>query len=407
MNRPQTADQALVRKLNTATVMECIRLNAPLSRAELATHTGLNRSTISSIIDDLIDQGFVHETALQFPTIGRPGVLLQLNPEGGFAIGVEIGVDFLSVMLTNFVAEVLWRKTIPIQPDAPQIEILEHAENLIEQAMTHELARPLRPLGIGVAVPGLVDARQGKLVFAPNLKWADTPLRLIWMRRFNLPVFIENEANCAALSELFFGIAHNVNNFIYLATGVGLGGGIVVDGRLLRGAHGFGGEIGHTKIYEGGERCGCGRLGCWETYVSAWAVIRQTRQKLENSPESILHQLVDRHLDQITLATLAEAAEKNDPVALSVLSETAHHLAVGTANLINIFNPELVVLGGGFNLCSAWLIPVIKAEIQENILPPLREGIQIKASALGLEASVLGAVALVLDDIVREPLYGI
>jgi predicted NBD/HSP70 family sugar kinase len=338
MNRPQTADQALVRKLNTATVMECIRLNAPLSRAELATHTGLNRSTISSIIDDLIDQGFVHETALQFPTIGRPGVLLQLNPEGGFAIGVEIGVDFLSVMLTNFVAEVLWRKTIPIQPAAPQIEILEHAENLIEQAMTHELARPLRPLGIGVAVPGYRGPVGG--VFAPNLKWTDTPLRLIWMHRFNLPVFIENEANCAALSELFFGIAHNVNNFIYLATGVGLGGGIVVDGRLLRGAHGFGGEIGHTKIYEGGERCGCGRLGCWETYVSAWAVIRQTRQKLENSPQSILHQLVDGHLDQITLATLAQAAEKNDPVALSVLNETAHHLAVGTANLINIFNPK-------------------------------------------------------------------
>lgn len=409
MNRPQTADQALVRKLNTSIVMESVRLNAPLSRAELAARTGLNRSTISSIIDELIDQGFVHETTRQDPKVGRPGMLLQLNPEGGYAIGIEIGVDFISVVLTNFVAEVLWRQWIAINPEEPQIAILERAEDLISQAMAHETARSLRPLGIGVAVPGLVDARQGKLIFAPNLKWKDMPLRLMWMRRFSLPVFVENEANCAALGEYFYGAAHSVDNFIYLTAGVGLGGGIMIDGHLFRGADGFAGEIGHVSIYRDGDLCGCGRRGCWETYVSARAILHKVRQKLEQEPElrvgSIIPQLLNDNLDQITIETIVQAAELNDPLALSALREVGEHLAVGISNLINIFNPQLVVLGGVLSLCGPWLIPTIQAGIQVNILPPLREGVRVEASTQRLDASVLGAVALVLDDIVREPFY--
>ena len=405
MNRPQTADQALVRKLNTSTVMDCIRLSAPLSRAELAVRTGLNRSTISSIIDGLIEMGFVHETVRQDPKIGRPGMLLQLNPEGGFAVGIELGVDFITVVATNFVAQVLWRIRTPIHPGDPQIAILEQAEQTISQALVHGRSLGLRPLGIGAGVPGLVDARQGKLVFAPNLKWVDVPVRLMWMRRFDLPVFVENEANCAALGEFFYGVAHGVNNFVYLKTDVGLGGGILLDGHVFRGADGFGGEIGHMTLYEGGEVCGCGRRGCWETYVSSPKVVERVRRKLSEGAQSVMSQFVGNDLGQLTIDVLVQAARQNDPLALQELQEVGRHLAVGVANLINVFNPEMVVLGGELSPCGPWLIPVIDAYLQENILPPLRESIRLEVSSQGLDASVIGAVALVLDDIVREPLY--
>jgi len=406
MNKLRISDQAFVRELNTSVVMDHIRLYAPLSRAELATRTGLNRSTISVIINELIERGFVQETTRQDPTIGRPGLLLQFNPDGGFAVGVEIGVDFISVILTNFVAEILWRKTEDVAPSwSSHIAMMERADELINQAMQEGTSRNLRALGIGVGVPGLVDARQGKLVYAPNLKWVDLPLRLIWMSRFNLPVFVENEANCAALGEHFYGVAHDVNNFIYLKTGVGLGGGILVDGQLFKGAQGFGGEVGHTSLYGDGEPCGCGRTGCWETYVRPVAILHQACQRLRSGASQHLLDQLGGDPERLTLEMLVQAARQDDPLALAVFKEVAVHMGVGVANLVNTFNPELIVLGGALTTCSPWLIPDIQKMLQESVLQPLRESIRVEASAQGLDAPVLGAVALVLANILREPLY--
>ncbi len=407
MNKLKISDQAFVRELNTSVVMDYIRLYAPLSRAELATRTGLNRSTISIITNELIERGFVQETTRQDPTIGRPGLQLQFNPDGGFAIGLEIGVDFICIVVTNFIAEVLWRKTEDVAPQSSHITVMERAEELINEAMQVGAAHNLRALGIGVGVPGLVDSRQGKLVYAPNLNWVDLPIRLIWMSRFNLPVFVENEANCAALGEHFYGAAHDVNNFIYLKTGVGLGGGILVDGQLFKGSQGFGGEVGHTSLYGDGVLCGCGRRGCWETYVSPITVLRQVREKLRAGGSVRLLELAGGDPQCVTLSMLTQAAQQGDALALETFKELATHMGVGIANLVNTFNPELIVLGGALTACSQWLIPDIQKYLQEMVLYPLREHIRVEASARGTDAPVLGAVALVLDNILREPLYSI
>jgi len=407
MSRQKTADQSYVRELNTSIVMDCIRLYAPISRADLAARTGLNRSTISLIIDELIDRGFVRETTREDSKIGRPGILLQFDPNGGFAVGVEIGVDFLSVILTNFIGEVLWRNHQIIDQKDGQIAILERAENCIEEAVSYGKDLGLRPLGIGVGIPGLVDARLGKLVFAPNLRWTDVPIRLIWMRRFNLPVFVENEANCAALGEYFYGVAHDVKDFIFLKTGVGLGGGIMIGGNLFRGASGFAGEIGHMTLYADGEQCGCGRKGCWETYVRPSSLLKEVACRLKDGEKSVITDMVDHNPDQVTMEMVVKAAQQNDTVALSAIENLGEHLAVGISNLINVFNPELVVLGGALSLTSRWLIPVINASLESNILPPLRKTIRIESSSETDDACLLGAIALVLDDILREPLNAV
>ncbi|HZU86395.1 MAG TPA: ROK family protein, partial [Anaerolineaceae bacterium] len=282
---------------------------------------------------------------------------------------------------------------------------MQQAENLIEEAMNYGAELGLRPLGIGVGVPGLVDTRQGKLVFAPNLKWSDMPIGLIWMRRFNLPVFVENEANCAALGEYFYGAAHNVNVFIHLTTGIGLGGGIMINGHLYKGVNGFAGEIGHMTIYQNGEVCGCGRHGCWETYVSPRAMLQRVRQMLVGVKDSQVLVLAGGDPEKITEEIVIEAARQNDPVALGVLHEMGEHLGVGIANLVNIFNPEMIVLGGALSHASPWLFPVIRSVLKDNVLPPLRDTIRIEASAQGVNACVVGAASLVLDDLLREPLY--
>jgi glucokinase-like ROK family protein len=404
MNKYKISDQAFVREFNTSVVMDHLRLYAPISRAELAVHTGLNRSTITLIINELIDRGFVHETERQDARIGRPGMLLQFNPNGGFAIGVEIGVDFLSVILTNFVADVLWKRHETIAPGTDRIAMMELTENIIGQAFAYGKEINLRPLGIGVGIPGLVDASQGKLVFAPNLKWAEIPVRLIWMSRFNVPVFVENEANCAALGEYFYGVAHDTKDFIYLKTGVGLGCGIVVGGRLFKGTNGFAGEAGHITLYKGGEICGCGRRGCWETYISPPSIIHSVVSRINQGTASIISDLVRGDLSKVTLNTLVEAAELKDPVACSVFDETGEHLGIGIANLVNIFDPGLIVLGGALSLCGKWLVPVIHQVLQENVLPPLRDNVRVEITARGEDACTIGAAALVLDDLLREPM---
>ncbi len=402
-----TANQLLVRRLNTVSVMEVLRLYAPLSRAELSVRTGLNPSTVSSIVSELINSAFIQETILQDARIGRPGMLLELNPNGGGAVGVEIGVDFLSIVLTNFTAEVLWRKREKHIELEPQVRLLEKAESLISEALDVCKSRGLRPLGIGVGVPGLVDIHLGKLVFAPNLSWKDTPLRLIWTNRFNLPVFVENEANSGAMGEFFYGVAHGMDDFIYLSTGIGLGGGIVIGGKLFKGSNGYAGEIGHTTIYEGGELCGCGSHGCWETYVGPRYMIQRIRQTLQDGHQSLLNQLVQGDLSRLTVDMVIQAADAGDSIALAALTEVGTHLGVGVANLINIFNPELVVVGGVLSPASPWLIPIIQESILIRALPPLVENVKIVPSQLGLDSCVMGAVALVLDDVLREPLYAV
>ena len=401
---PTTADQVLVRKLNTSLIMDCLRTRRPISRAGLSTATGLNRSTVSSVINDLLEENLVREIGLQPSERGRPGILLELNPDGGCAVGVEIGVDFVSVVLTDFIAHVLWRKHIASDPKDEQGVIIGRVEDIIQRALSIGKEHGLRHLGIGLGVPGLVDIQQGNLVFAPNLGWCEVPFRQLWTQRFQVPVFVENEANAAALGEYYFGIAHNVQNLIFLSAGVGLGGGIIIKGRLFRGSSGYAGEIGHMTVDPNGELCGCGKRGCWETVVGPRAIVRRVREALETGGKSQISTLVGNDLSRIDVGIVVQAAQAGDPIARAALEEVGVQLGIGIGNLVNTFNPEMVVLGGALSLASPFLLPVIEETVREHALEQPRQIVKVAASAHGADACVMGAVALVLDEILREPM---
>jgi glucokinase-like ROK family protein len=403
-NRRATADQMLVRKHNTAIILDCLRRNAPLSRADLSNRTGLNRSTVSSIVHELIRQHLVRETELQKIKLGRPGMALELSPDGACAIGAEVGVDFISILLADFVAQPIWRKRIAINSKLGQSAFMECVGDALQEALAQAQAHDSRPLGIGVGVPGLVDVVKGELKFAPNLKWSNLPLREILMGRFDIPVFVENDANAAALGEYYFGVAREAENFIYLNAAVGLGGGIVLGGKLFRGSGGYAGEVGHISVDVDGELCGCGRRGCWELMVGPRAVVRQIRTTLRNGAPSLISELAGNDLESITFGQVIEAAEAGDAVARDALREVGKWLGIGIANLVNVFNPELVVLGGA--LAQAWniVIPVIQATVQEQAMQPSQQVLKIATSAHGSEACAVGAAALVLDEILRYPL---
>ncbi len=245
---PAKALPGVVRTHNAAVVLHQLRLHAPLSRADLAKRIGLNRSTVSSIVTQLLGAGLIHETDPQRDKLGRPGLSLAINPLGGCAVGVEIEPTGVRVVLTDFMAKSIWRRSVQVDEGEPQDTYLHCAEEMVRQALLHAQVQGLRVLGIGVALPGLVDVNCGELRYAPSLRWHNIPFRSRWSKRFGLPILIENNANAAALGESYFGIGQDIPNFLYIGAGATMGGGIVMNGELFRGRGGFAGEMGHMTL---------------------------------------------------------------------------------------------------------------------------------------------------------------
>lgn len=399
------ADQNLVKRLNSALILDQLLALAPQSRANLAHLTGLNRSTISSLVSDLIDQGLIREVGLEAAfTRGRPGMLLELNPGGGCVVGIEINVDYLTVILTDFTAHTLWRRHVEIDLNTPREAVLTLAESLIYEALRVGTVHSLSPLGIGLGVPGLVDTEHGTLKYSPNQGWQNLPFRDLWGQKFGVPLYIENDGNASALGEYYFGVAKGIENFLFLSTGIGLAGGLMLDGQLYRGAGGYAGEVGHIIVESGGDLCSCGRRGCWETLVGPRAVIQGIVHALARGAPSLIPQMVGGHLDQITMYVVVEAADRGDQLALDTLANIALNLGTGIANLINLFNPEMIVLGGSLTLAGEYLLPTISNIINAEALTEPARMVALALSAQGTDACVKGAVALVIDRIVREPI---
>jgi len=401
------ADQSLIRKLNTSLILECLRICNPLSRAQLADRTGLNRSTVSNVTDQLLQDGLIREIGPAASSKGRPGILLELNPDGGCALGMEIGVGFISIIVTDFTAQIMWRQRVDFDTENEPDTVIKWAEDLTRQALDVISIHGSRPLGIGIGVPGRIDHKEGTVLYAGNLNWRNVPIRQIWAERFGLSVFVENADNAAALGEYYFdSIDHtdHAQNLVFLNISIGFGGGIVINGTLLRGRNGNAGEIGHMVMVPDGELCSCGKRGCLQTLVNSRVIVHRMQEVLGNKAEGELHMLAASKLGRLDAEMIVQAAEEGDPVARMVLEETGTHLGLGISSIVNALNPALVVLGGAFSLAGPFLLGVIDRTVREHAIPESYQVLRIATSSHGPDACVMGAVALVLDEFLREPI---
>lgn len=404
--RFRTGDQALVRQINLSVIMHHLREHAPISRASLAEMTGLNKTTVSSLVRELIERQFAREVGYEAPggrSAGRLAMLLTLNPEAGYIISAEIGVDFLLVICTNFAPEVIWRQKETIDPEMGQQYIIERLLALLRQAMDIGCRSCHTLLGVAVGLHGLVDQTSGTLLFAPNLRWENVPLRSMVQEITDAPVMVDNEANLAALGEHYFGAAQGYSEILYITASVGLGGGIVHGGQVYNGVTGIGAEFGHMTMDPDGELCNCGNRGCWETQVSQRALFRLVRRGIGQGRESLLNDLSGGNPAAITVPMVVEAAQAGDPLALEALETVGHHLGIGIASLVNALNPELVVFGGALSLASEFLMPVVEFELEHRALRWIRRATRVVITQHGLDACVMGGVARVFQVILAEP----
>jgi glucokinase-like ROK family protein len=254
-------------------------------------------------------------------------------------------------------------------------------------------------MGIAVGVPGMVDHSTGTLRFAPNLKWRDVPLRrILEQANFGVPIFVDNEANMAALGEHYFGVAQKHQEVLYLSGNIGLGGGLLRAGKLCRGANGVAAEFGHMTMDPDGEPCNCGNRGCWETQVSQPALFRYIGEMLQGGEASQLAS----SFGNLNVPQVVEAARAGDQVAIRALQRVGRYLGIGIASLLNALNPELVVLGGILSEASEFILPVVEAEIKHRTLPWNREMVEVLPAAHGSDACVKGGIATIYQSVLTH-----
>lgn len=402
----RTGDQTLVREMNLSLVLHRLQAGAPLSRSGLAAETGLNKTTVSSLVDELIARGLAHEIGLEATNAtGRPGMLVALREAAGVIVGVEVGVGCVTVLLTDLGAHIHWRETLAIPAPTPQEQVIAETVRLVATALAHAAEIGLRPLGIGLALPGLVDIARGLLVFSPNLRWRNVSLRAHFTAAFpSLPCYIENDANAAAMAERLFGAARGVDDFVYLLASAGLGGGVVLRGQLYRGAGGYAGELGHMALMVGDSRlCQCGRRGCWETLVNEIALMERVQRAILSGYPSLLTPLVHSGPSQLTPRAITAAALAGDEVALQALRETARYLGIGIANIADQLNPALVVIGGTLASGGEIVLAAAQQEVAARAMAEIGTMTRLALASHAGDSCALGAASIVIQEILNHP----
>ena len=400
------ADQAFVREKNLSSVLRLIQTQSPISRAQLAVITGLNKSTISSLVDELLSKNFVHETGSNSGAAGRPATWLEINPKAGLIIGVELGVDFVSVAVSDLMGNIHWRRKEDTDPTEDQDKMIKQTLQIVKEAMTANTKKGGRFWGLGLSTPGTVDLKEGLLIFAPNLHWHNVPFRKIFHEQTKLDIFIENDANAAAIAEHLFGAAQHNRDFLFVFAGVGIGGGLFLNGKLYRGKNGFAGEIGHFPIMAEPSQilCHCGNYGCWETYANQYSIIQRTQTRLEMKNGSIIPTLMAEQNIPISIPLIKQAADSGDQAAIDVFTEAGYAMGQGFAGLINIFNPEKIILGGPLSIAGDYLLPAIKETVANHSMPEFDQQTEVVLSTFGPDASLIGAIAIVADDVFAKPM---
>jgi predicted NBD/HSP70 family sugar kinase len=379
-----------VRRANLSAIIRGLHDAGPMSRSQIVAATGLTRTAIGGLVGELVAAGLVQEApAVRQGTPGRPSPVVRIVRDGAVVLAIEMLVDSLSVASVGLDGRVIVQERVTRARDERSVEaVVAHIASMAAEVRART---PAPIVGVGVAVAGVVRRRDGLVAMAPNLGWVDEPFgeRLAAALALNVPVTVANDADLGALAEHLRGAGVGVDDLIYVSGEVGVGGGAIVGGRPLDGLAGYGGEIGHLPVNPGGSPCRCGSIGCWETEVGEGALLSLAGL----SPDA-----GRRGIDLV----LREAQDGNQ-VAVAALEHVGRWLAVGLAALVNILNPQLIVLGSMHGRIYPAIRHTVEAGLSARALPAPRAVVRIVPATLGADAPLIGAAELALEPILVDP----
>jgi predicted NBD/HSP70 family sugar kinase len=394
-----------LRRLHRGAVLRLLFLHGPLNRVVLSELTGLSSASVTNVVGDLIDEQLVVEVGTEESDGGRPRVLLKVNPDFGVVIGVDVGETRIRVEGFDLSMRELAGAAVSLHPqEHDAVVIMERVGEAVRELQRRFELDGRRVLGVGVAVPGVVEHDADGSVHAPGIGWRLVPIARLLRNRVDLPLFVENGAKTLGQAEMWLGAGRGARHAVVVLWGTGVGAAAFADGRLFQGSASSAGEWGHTNLVVGGRLCRCGAQGCLEAYIGAGALLREWAEadplfELEADPD-------EEHL----LAELVEAAPTRPPAA-ALLEQTAIRLGTSIANLVNLFNPERIIIAGWAGLLlGPVLLPKVRAVVAAQALEYAADRVSIEIGQLGNDAVALGASTLVVEELLaaggRPPVIG-
>ncbi len=385
----QVASFSLMKRINTAAVLRTVRAHGAASRAQIAKETGLTPATVTNITARLIGAGFLCEADRGESTGGRKPVLLKFSPGCCRIAAAYFGPGAVSLAVADFAGQLLWYQEQVLLPGDTVRQCIDFVDGKLRRFPEFD-----KVAALGVAVHGLVDAENGISIFAPNLGWEGVPVRGLLEARLDMPVYVENDVRLMTLAELWYGAAKKLTNFAFVYVGAGIGGALVIDGKLYRGSGQGAGEIGHTTIYADGPLCSCGNHGCLQAFAGEGALLQALHAAIAAGERTCLQA-------GATAADVLAAAQAGDGLAVRLLADESQYLGIGIANLSNLVNPEAVVFAAGVPGLADYLLPSVRREAGRRMMGGLNA--DIRASALDGMGSLRGAVALGTDHLFDNP----
>lgn len=386
--RLRSGNRQLIREINQSLVLSFIRDNGPISRTDIADVAHLSLATVSDITGSLITQGLVYEREVGVSTGGRRPILLALNARAGFVVGAKLTEHHIVAALTDLNAEIIEQRAVSLGSDLqPEAIVAALAAVIDDLRSTHP---GQRVFGLGLGMAGVIDRREGICRFSPFLQWRDVPLRHLLEQRINLPVVIENDVNTFTMAEHWFGAGVGINDFLAITLGRGIGMGMILNGQLYRGGCGGGGEFGHVTVVPDGPRCDCGKRGCLEALISDPAILRRM--------EVAFHRAM-------SMDEAVALGEQGDSVAQSIFVAAGRTLGLAIADLVNIFNPPLLIVGGEGTRAFGLMREPLREALQANCFNGFFNDMRLVAEPWGDDAWARGAASLMLNELFRPDIY--
>lgn len=384
-------NQQLVKVNNKSLVLKSIKAHGPISRADISQLLGLTKGTVSSLVNELLNEHLCYETGPGESSGGRRPVMLLFNQNSGYAIGIDLGVNYILGILTDLNGNIVNEKKIKLYKNTyTETEI--NIKKVIRYLISNTPKSTYGVVGIGIGVPGIVN-KQGEILLAPNLGWKNINLQKEIEKEFQLPVIIDNEANAGAYGEKFFGAGRKFEDLIYISAGIGIGIGLIFNNELYRGKNGFSGEMGHMIIEVNGKKCSCGSNGCWELYASEKALLTKAKRILNFS-------IID---EDPSLESLIELARTNDEIA-NQFKQVGYYLGIGINNIINTFNPEQIIIGNRLAMAKEWLEESLIEVVESHTLKQHQENLTITFAELSIYSAALGVSAYATANFLKSDL---
>ena len=407
MNKPEKASDPnggakYINRLNKVKILKIVRTAETLSRADIAKTSGLSAPTVSRIIEDLLAEGLVREVGEGESQGGRPPTLLKFSDQRNFIIGLDLGTTNIYGVLSDFDAKIVAEVRTPTRIEEGFADVMTRTAGVIAELIAEPSVANKRIYGIGMAVAGLINRKRNIVEFSPDFHWHNVDVVESLSRVHPYPIIIDNVTRVMALGEMWYGLGQKFKNLICVNVGYGIGAGIIINGKPLYGPLGLAGEFGHITLEKDSSlQCECGNFGCLEALASGNAIAKAACHRLLAGDRSLLLELCEGDPKKVTAEIVADAAKKGDTLAWDIFDRAVEYLGIGIAGLVNLFSPEAVVIGGGVAQAGDILFEKVRKTINARSLNKISSEMLLKPATFGLKAAVMGAVSLVLSEVIN------